>query len=280
MSKSLLVIVTGANRGIGRAICENILSRPDSSAIKLFATTRKGDNLGLSSTNSGSEVLYPSLDISSRDSIHAFKDEVKQHGDVNVLINNAGVNLDNQYSPETAKQTLDVNYRGTVEMCKTFKPHLSKTGRIVNLSSVASTLKLYDSSIQDRLRNAARLSELDELAEEYEAAVKAKTEADAGFGQPGRAYSFSKALLRAATAISAREDREANPKSEVLINCCCPGWVSTDMGKLVGRAPKKPEEGARIPVRLAFDDLNGTTGEYWANDSVRSRESGKVQPWV
>ncbi|KAK4503248.1 hypothetical protein PRZ48_006676 [Zasmidium cellare] len=280
MSKSLLVIVTGANRGIGRAICENILARPDSSAIKLFATTRKGDNLGLSSANGGSEVLYPKLDISHQDSIHAFRDEVKQHGDVNVLINNAGVNLDDHYSAETAKQTLDVNYRGTVEMCKTFMPYLSKSGRIVNLSSIASTLKLYDSPIQERLRNATRLSQLDELAQEFEDAVKAENESKAGFGQPGRAYSFSKALLRAATGILAQEDRDANAQSDVLINCCCPGWVSTDMGKLVGRAPKKPEEGARIPVRLAFDDLNGTTGEYWANDSVRSRESGKVQPWV
>lgn len=53
------------------------------------------------------------------------------------------------------------------------------------------------------------------------------------------------------------------------------------MGKLVGRgnAPKTPEEGAQIPVRLAFEDLGGTTGAYFANDSVRSRELGKVQKW-
>lgn len=165
-------------------------------------------------------------------------------------------------------------------MCKAFMPQLSKTARIVNLSSVASTLKLYGTPIQDRLRKATVLSELDEMAQEFEAAVKSKTEGDAGFGQPGRAYSFSKALLRAATAILARENREVHTDSGILINSCCPGWVSTDMGKLVGRPPKKPEEGARIPVRLAFDELDGVTGEYWANDSVRSRESGKVQPWV
>lgn len=42
-------------------------------------------------------------------------------------------------------------------------------------------------------------------------------------------------------------------------------------------APKSPEEGSLIPVRLAFDDLDGISGEYFANDSVRSREAGKVQ---
>lgn len=49
---------------------------------------------------------------------------------------------------------------------------------------------------------------------------------------------------------------------------------------IVGRgksAPKSVWEGSEIPVRLALDDLGGVTGEYWANDSVRSRERGKVQ---
>ena len=55
------------------------------------------------------------------------------------------------------------------------------------------------------------------------------------------------------------------------------------MGALVGsgrtKAPKTADEGAQIVNRLAFDDLGGVTGEHWANDSVRSRELGKVQTW-
>lgn len=164
-------------------------------------------------------------------------------------------------------------------MCQTFMPHLSKTGRIVNMASVASALKVYSPTIQERSRNATELSQLEALAQEFEAAVKSKNEVDAGFGHPVRAYAFSKALLRAATSILARQHQHAHPSSEALINCCCPGWIKTDMGKLVGRgnAPKTPEEGAKIPVRLAFDDISGTTGAYWANDTVRSRDLGKVQ---
>lgn len=160
-------------------------------------------------------------------------------------------------------------------------PHLSNAGRIVNLSSVASSLKVYSPSIQDRLRNATEIPQLEELAQEYEAAVRSKTEVEAGFGHPVRSYALSKALLRAATSILARQHRKAHPQSEALINSCCPGWIKTDMGKLVGRgnAPKTPEEGAQIPVRMALDDLDGTTGAYWANDSVRSRDLGKVQQW-
>lgn len=110
------------NRGIGRAICQSILSRPDLPSLKLFATSRKGEDLGLSATANNGNILYSRLDISSPDSIHAFGDEVKKHGDVNVLINNAGINLDAKYGPETVRETLDVNYRGTVKVCR--KSHL------------------------------------------------------------------------------------------------------------------------------------------------------------
>lgn len=51
------------------------------------------------------------------------------------------------------------------------------------------------------------------------------------------------------------------------------------MGRQIGRPPKTPEEGARVPFRVAFGELGGATGRYWANDGVRSREEGKVQEW-
>lgn len=53
-------------------------------------------------------------------------------------------------------------------MCRAFLPLLSKDGRIVNLSSVASSLKPYASTIQQRFRNPhASLEDLDRLAEDY-----------------------------------------------------------------------------------------------------------------
>ena len=49
------------------------------------------------------------------------------------------------------------------------------------------------------------------------------------------AYKISKSAQNAFTAVLARE----NP--DVAINACCPGWVSTDMGKMIGgRPPKSP----------------------------------------
>lgn len=62
-------------------------------------------------------MLYPKLDISDQDSIKGFAGEVKQqHGSVDVLINNAGVNLDADYGYENARRTFDVNYWGTLEV--------------------------------------------------------------------------------------------------------------------------------------------------------------------
>jgi carbonyl reductase 1 len=115
-------------------------------------------------------------------------------------------------------------------------------------------------------------------------AVQTSTEHTSGFNSPGRSYNISKALLRAATTLLAREcDLHARASDRILVNCCCPGWIDTEMGGIVSargtRPPKSPEDGARIPVRLALEDLGGVSGEYWANESVRSRGSGEVQKW-
>lgn len=57
-------------------------------------------------------------------------------------------------------------------MCKAFLPLLSNTGRIVNLSSVASSLKPYSEAIQARIRDPnATLTDLEQLAQEFEVRI-------------------------------------------------------------------------------------------------------------
>nr|POE66157.1 carbonyl reductase [nadph] 1 [Quercus suber] len=284
MPLPIVVVVTGANRGIGQAICHNILAKQHQSKIQLIATSRKGEDLGLSS-EVGHEVAYSKLDITESGSVRQFADHVQtQYGRADVLINNAGVNLDAEYSYENAKRTLDVNYGGTRDMCLALLPLLNQStsgsnkSRIVNVSSVASALKSYSHAIQSRFRNPAiTLSDVSDLRDLYLTSVKEHSEGARGWFGPGRSYSVSKALINAMTVSIARE----NP--EILVNACCPGWIDTDMGGLVGsrrnRPPKTPGDGAKIPVRLAFDDLEGASGKYWANESVRSKEEGGMQEW-
>ncbi|KAI7565066.1 hypothetical protein KC317_g6622, partial [Hortaea werneckii] len=266
--RNVLVSEEEQNRGIGQAICKLILSRPDVTPLKLFAASRKGEDIGFSSpADPEREVLYPKLDVSSRESITALADEVEREGLVDVLINNAGVNLDARYGYENARTTLDVNYRGVREMCHAFLPIMAKNGRIVNMSSVGSSLKPYSEAMRQRFRDPkASQQDLDQLAEDFlppvetnpsikktQKSVQLSTENKSGFGPPQRSYSISKSLVNALTALLARE----NPK--LAINCCCPGWIATDMGRLVGSGnlspPKTPEQGAAIPVRLGFGDI-------------------------
>jgi carbonyl reductase 1 len=268
------------NRGIGLEVCKLLLSKSTSTGqpIHLFAASRSGKPLNLD-PGSHHTISYPKLDISDSSSITSLANSIEA---ADVLINNAGVNLDQPYNLANASQTLLINYLGTLEMCETFLPVLKANStpearsRIVNLSSIASSLKAYSPEIQARFRSASSsltLSELDGLAEEYLAAVSKGRESRDGFGGPGRSYSFSKACVNAFTFILARE----NP--DVLINACCPGWVSTDMGRLIGRPPKKPEDGAKIPVRLAIGDVGDVSGAYWANSSIRGKGDGEVQEW-
>jgi len=55
---------------------------------------------------------------------------------------------------------------------------------------------------------------------------------------------------------------------------------SSDMGGLVGRPTKTTAEGARIPLKLAFGDVRGVTGEYWENPSVSGKGSGNPSDWM
>ena len=64
--------------------------------------------------------------------------------------------------------------------------------------------------------------------------------------------------MNALTRILARQ----NPG--LIVNACCPGWVKTDMGVMVGRPPKTPEEGAQIPVRLAVGDIGEVSGRLFS----------------
>lgn len=150
---------------------------------------------------------------------------------------------------------------------------LSKNGRVVNVSSTDSSLANYSMPIQQRFQNPKlTLDDVETMLQEYYASVIEGSERENGW--PKSAYSVSKASTNALTGILARE----NPG--LIVNCCCPGWVDTDMGSIAGsRPPKSPEDGAKIPIRLGFKDIGGVTGRYWSNPSVADTGSGQTMDW-
>jgi carbonyl reductase 1 len=283
MSRKLIVVVTGSNRGLGYGIVKTLAATQHLQPLIIYATSREGSQLDIVPSY-GNEVRYSTLDITSKSSIakflHLALDQDSPNHAVDILINNAGINLDDDYSYQRAVAEFETNYRGTRMMCELF---LSEQGgkmwrnpgaRIVNISSSASQLTGYSSQIQACFRDAnLTLENLDVLAAEYLSAVESETEYKTGWGHEGSAYAVSKACVNALTRILARQH------TEVLVNCCDPGWVATDIGRQSGEGGKTPEQGAKIPVRLAVGDVGGVSGKFWANCDMRSVGSGEAREW-
>ncbi len=128
------IFVTGANRGIGKAIVEALLKHPVS---KIYAAARRLEDL---TAFNDSRVVPIKLDIGDPEQI---QQAVAQAHDVEVLINNAGVmSFAGAISGETdlLKQDMEINYFGTLTLSRSFIPvHEKQEGSaIFNLLSVLS----------------------------------------------------------------------------------------------------------------------------------------------
>ncbi|KAI0521626.1 hypothetical protein F5B22DRAFT_661961 [Xylaria bambusicola] len=268
-----VAVVTGVSRGIGRSICQQ-LATGRTGPLVLYAASRAGKlpDLGHAPTSPAVEVIPVSLTITEQGSVDAFVARIRaEQGGCDVLINNAGVYHYTEHASKDQRQEMyDTNFHGTVRVCQGMIPLMRKGGRIVNLSSQSGQLLYMAPHLRKLfLEPNATLDQIGELLSTYERHVVAGQAVRRGW--PSMAYFPSKAALNAATRIFARD----NP--DLLINCCCPGWVDTELGGQAGRPPKTPEQGAMIPLHLAFGDINNISGRYWANDSVADVGTGKVQ---
>ena len=132
------VIVTGATRGIGKAICEKFTDRD----FEVIGLARKKDNVPWS--------IYE-CDVSNSTSLEAvFNEIVDSHGTPHILINNAGTYLGatwDQESLEQYDQTMSVNARAVFQLSQLFAKRLiaeNQKGAIVNVSSVSGRIGSID----------------------------------------------------------------------------------------------------------------------------------------
>lgn len=127
-----VVLVTGANRGIGRALVEEALRR---GAKHVYAGTR------VPFAHPDQRVTPLVLDITNKEQI---REAVEMIGSLDMLINNAGVSLYDDLSDRTKiEQQLAVNFFGTYDMIQAFLPLLLRSrGTIVNNLSLLSLAPL------------------------------------------------------------------------------------------------------------------------------------------
>lgn len=129
-------LVTGANRGLGKAFVAQLLQR---GAAGVYAAARNQDTVNVTDNR----VIPIRLDVTNPDDIRA---AVSRCANVAMLINNAGAMLRSPLlaSPDltAARTEMETNYFGTLAMCRAFAPALADHGggALVNVLSVASWL--------------------------------------------------------------------------------------------------------------------------------------------
>ena len=168
------------------------------------------------------------------------------------------------FDGDVVRNTLKTNYYGTLHATQQLLPLIRKGGRLVNVSSAAGKLNKYSDEIRNAFLQASKtdVSAVTAVMEKFQSAVDEGREKETGF--PSAAYAVSKAGETAFTkAIAAAEQKKG---SDVLINACCPGFVNTDMTK--GRGVKTADAGARTPVMLGLQDIDGHTGGFWLGEGL------------
>jgi NAD(P)-dependent dehydrogenase (short-subunit alcohol dehydrogenase family) len=230
-------LVTGANRGLGAAIAATF----HAAGWRLIGTARHHETL-----ESPEIDAAHALDLSDRESLHAFAAMINETGEViDLLVNNAGFNPKDRkddpdyfrstfaiesFSAENVAQSMWINALAPTELVSRLLPSLSDEAVVVNISS-------WLGSIGGKARG----------------------------GHYG--YAGSKALLNMMTRALAGEWKDT-ARSAVALN---PGWMSTDMGG--AKAEKTPDQTAAAVLRLYTEgSLAVANGKFLNAD-------GSEHPW-
>jgi 3-oxoacyl-[acyl-carrier protein] reductase len=184
MFENKIVIITGGSRGIGKAIAEAFAEKKAKVTVtyKNSVDAAHFDSLG---------IKHAQCDAANLKEVQAFVDSViKEHGRVDVLVNNAGLTKDGllmRMSEEDWDIVMDTNAKGVFNFTKAVCRQMisQKQGKIVNISSVVGIT-----------------------------------------GNAGQSnYSSSKAAVIGFTKSIAKELASRN----INVNCIAPGYIDTDM---------------------------------------------------
>lgn len=221
-----IVLITGANRGIGLETARQLARRN----FNVFIGARDGAGgrraVGTIQAEGG-RATFVALDVSDSTGIQSASQAFASIADhLDVLINNAAIYPDkgNSILNLTRTQldaTLQTNTLGPLEVTQAFLPYLRRSAgaRVINVSSGYGQLE--------------------------------------GLSPDEPSYCLSKLALNGLTIMLA----EALRPERIAVNSMCPGWVRTDMGG--PNATRSVEEGADTAVWLAADAAHDLTGRFF-----------------
>jgi NAD(P)-dependent dehydrogenase (short-subunit alcohol dehydrogenase family) len=208
--KGKVALITGASRGLGKAMA--IALAAEGAQVALVARDReKLEAVAREAALIGHTPHVFTLDVTNEDDVNALEPKVREAlGPVNILINNAGINIRKRLVDFTLtewRSVMDANLTSVFLMCRAFIPQMKGKGygRIVNLASIMSHVSLPERS----------------------------------------AYSASKtALLGLTRALSLELAAEA-----ITVNCISPGPFATEMNqKIINDAELNAQFLANLPV--------------------------------
>lgn len=241
MLSGKVALVTGAGRGIGRAVALALAGYGADVIVNYNGSQEKAEEVVAKITAMGRKAQAVQCSVADGAACERMiTDILAQFGHIDILVNNAGITKDNMVMKMTGEDfdaVIDTNLKGTFNMVKyMYRPFLKqKSGRIINLSSVSGVLG-----------NAGQVN-----------------------------YSASKAGVIGLTKSLARELASRN----ITVNAVAPGFIATDMtDKMTDSAKEatlaqiplkrigRPEDIAETVAFLASDKAAYITGQVISVD--------------
>jgi NAD(P)-dependent dehydrogenase (short-subunit alcohol dehydrogenase family) len=218
------VLITGANRGIGFETARQLAGR--GFHVVIGARSEQAGQNAVRELERIGKVSLLAVDVSESKSIATAASNFAFIGQLDVLINNAGIYPDEGSSILTIARdelvsTFQTNTFGALQVTQALLPYLKKSSaaRVINVSSGYGQLDGLSASVPS--------------------------------------YCLSKLALNGVTIMLA----EALKEHGIAVNSMCPGWVRTNMGG--SSAPRSVEEGADTAVWLASEADQSLTGRFF-----------------
>lgn len=142
-------IVTGASQGLGRATATR-LHEAGARVIVNYFSDPEGINRQRAEevvTTLGERAIAVEADVRDPAAVHAMIDQaVQELGNLDIVVNNAGILLDRtvkKMTQEQWQQVIDTNLTGVFNVCKAAAEVLADSGRIVNVSSISAVVGFF-----------------------------------------------------------------------------------------------------------------------------------------